>query len=212
VGPLLKKMKHFYYPPVPDEIDLRNRLPRRNLNKITALNVGVGNGSSGLARQLPFLNFKRLDNIDVFEPYLDTAATRFWEAEVVNFIKADVRDFDFSSYDWVLMFDVLEHLPKGDALRVLDEIQCSQLIFIPLEKEFRKNTFEAKSQDHLSFWTEWDFKEREYKTEVLKNFHREGDNVFDALWAVKNEKICLNFQSLFRSAEVRPLRAAALPA
>ena len=176
-----------FYPPVPDEIDLRNRLPRRNLNKLKVLNVGVGLGGSGLGRQLPFLRFKRLDNIDVFQPYLDGAKSRFYDAEKVSFINADIRDFDTSIYDWVLMFDVLEHLPKEDSFRVLDKIKCSQLIFIPLEKEFRENTFNAKSQDHLSFWTEEDFKNRGYATEVLSGFHREGEKVFDALWAVKQK-------------------------
>lgn len=183
---LFKKSKNNeYYPFIPDEIDLRNRLPRKDLDKLKVLNVGVGSCSSGLGRQLPFLNFKQLDNIDVHQPYLDAAQTRVWDAGVINFIKADIRNFDTKIYDWVLMFDVLEHLPKEDSIKVLDKIKCKQLIFIPLEKEFRKNVFGAKSQDHLSLWTEEDFKSRGYKTGVLKNFHKEGDNFFDALWAVK---------------------------
>lgn len=180
-----KTKKLDFYPLVPDEIDLRNRLPRKNLDKLKVLNVGVGSGSSGLARQLPYLKFKQLDHIDVHQPYLDAAQTRVWDAEIVNFINLDIRYFGTASYDWILMFDVLEHLPKEDSLRVLSKIKCKQLIFLPLEKEFRENTFGAKSQDHLSFWTEQDFKERGYKTEVLSGFHREGDKVFDALWAVK---------------------------
>lgn len=186
---LSKLFIHFnidkFYPCVPDQIDLRNRLPRRNLNKLKVLNVGVGVGGSGLGRQLPFLRFKQLDNIDVFQPYLDGAKTRFYDAKKVNFINADIRGFDTSSYDLVLMFDVLEHLKKEESLEILDKISCSQLIFIPLEKEFRENIFGAKSQDHLSFWTEEDFKNRGYSTEVLSGFHREGEKVFDALWAVK---------------------------
>jgi len=174
-----------YYPSVFDEIDLRNRLPRKDLNKLRVLNVGVGLGGSGLGRQLPYLKFKQLDNIDVYQPYLDAAKTRVWEAEKVNFIKADIRHWDTFLYDWVLMFDVLEHLSREDSLKVLNKIKCNQLIFMPLEKEFRQNILGVKSQDHLSFWTEQDFKERGYKTEILKDFHQEGDKVFDALWAVK---------------------------
>ena len=174
-----------YYPIIPDEIDLRNRLPRDSFNNLIVLNVGVGSGHSGLARQLPFLKFKQLDNIDVHQPYLDAGKTRSYITKKVNFIKADLRNFDTSPYNLVMMFDVLEHLPKEDSLKILDEIKSCQLIFIPLEKEFRKNTFGAESQDHLSLWTEEDFKNRGYATEVLKNFHREGDNIFDALWAVK---------------------------
>ena len=174
-----------HYPSVPDEIDLRNRLPRKDLNKFKALNVGMGSGASGLARQLPYFNFKLLDNIDIFQPYLNAGKTRFWDAKKVNFLNADIRDFDTSPYDFVFMFDVLEHLFKAEALAVLEKIKCRQLIFLPLEKEFRENNLGVKSQDHLSFWTEEDFKNMRYKTEVLKDFHHEGGNVFDALWAVK---------------------------
>ncbi len=174
-----------YYPLVPDVIDLRNRLPRRGLEKLIVLNVGVGSGTSGLARQLPFLKFKQLDNIDIHQPYLDAAQTRVWDAKIVNFIRADIRNYNASWYDLVLMFDVLEHLPKSVSLQIMREINGKQLIFIPLEKEFRKNVYGAKSQDHLSIWTEEDFKLLGYKTEVLKNFHQEDNRIFDALWAVK---------------------------
>ena len=174
-----------YYPLVPDEIDLRKRLPRKGLSKLKVLNVGVGSGSSGLARQLPFLAFEWLVHIDVHQPYLDAAQTIRYDAKYVSFLKRDIRDYSTDAFDWVLMFDVLEHLPKEDSLKVLDSIKCRQLIFIPLEEQFRENTFGAQSQDHLSLWTEEDFKERGYKTQVLTGFHREGEKVWDALWAVK---------------------------
>lgn len=174
-----------YYPPVDSSIDLRLRLPFKKIKKITALNVGVGSGYSGLAMQLPFLNFKRLDHIDIHTPYLLHASARSWFSEKVNFIEADIRNFNTSIYDIVLMFDVLEHLPKEDSLKILKSIDCQQVVFIPLENVFRENTFGAKSQDHLSFWTREDFESMGYKTEVLSNFHQEGEEVFDALWALK---------------------------
>ena len=174
-----------YYPVVPDDIDLLSRLPRKDLNKLKVLNVGVGDGWSGLARQLPFFDFGRLDHIDIHQPYLDAAKVKVWDAEIVNFINADIRNFGTSIYDLVLMFDVLEHLPKADALAVLDKIKCKQIVFIPLEREYRENTFGVKSQDHLSFWTEREFRKLGYKTEVLHHFHQEGKMVFGALWATK---------------------------
>ncbi len=181
----LKRNPYFYYPPVPLALDLRARLPRRNIDKLTVLNVSVGSMQSGLMCQLPFFDFLRLDNIDIHLPYLVDASKITWAAKRVNFIEADVRNFNFDNYDYVLMFDVLEHLPKNDSLIVMDSIRCKQVIFIPLEKKFRENTFGAKSQDHLSLWTEDDFKFRGYQTQVLKNFHHEGGETFDALWALK---------------------------
>ena len=173
------------YPCDTPDLDLRLRLPKNNLKKIRVLNVGVGSGLSGLAFQLYFLKFKQLDNIDVHLPYLEVAKKRFWRTKKVNFVNLDIRDKQVFDYDVVLMFDVLEHLPKEDSLKIIDKIKCRQIIFIPLEKHFRKNTFGAESQDHLSIWTENDFKERGYKTEVLPRFHREDDEFFDALWAIK---------------------------
>ena len=183
--PFTTKSKFFYYPAVPFFLDLRNRLPRSGLEKLRVLNVGVGTGISWLATQLSYFPFARLVNIDIHQPYLDSAAVRTWAAKKINFINADIRQFGTEGYDYVLMFDVLEHLPKADALTILDRIKCHQIIFIPLEKEFRANTFGAKSQDHLSYWREYDFVHRGYKTELLPNFHKENNNAFDALWALK---------------------------
>jgi len=174
-----------YYPYVPIEIDLRLKLPRKYLDKLKVLNVGLGTGYSGIARQIPFLDFGYLVNIDVHKPYLDAAMCKAWDAKDVRFIKADIRDFDTSDFDVVMMFDVLEHLPKEDSLKVMDSIKGKQIIFGPLEKVFRENTFGAESQDHLSFWEEKDYIERGYKVDVLKGFHQEGENIFDAIWAVK---------------------------
>jgi hypothetical protein len=173
------------YPNVPIILDLRNRISRKNLNNLKVLNVGAGSGYSGLARQLPHLAFKQLDIIDVHLPYLSSAQTKEWDTETVNFINSSIVGFDTSPYDLVLMFDVLEHLVKEDSLKVMADIKCHQIIFIPLEKEYRTNVYEAESQDHLSMWCEEDFIKLGYSTEVLKDFHKEDDRIFDALWAVK---------------------------
>lgn len=175
-----------FYPFIPQELDLRRFIPRNNLEKVDVLMVGAGSGYSALARQMPYLPFGCLDYVDVHQPYLDEAQNEVYEADRVGWILGDIRTFDTSRYDYVFMFDILEHLPKEDSLAVMDRIKCRQLIFIPLEKEFRPNVYGAKSQDHLSLWTEEDFKSRGYKTEVLKNFHNEGGRIFDALWAIKN--------------------------
>jgi len=183
---LFKKKEYFYYPAVPPEIDLRLRLPKENRSQMRVLNVGIGSGKSGLACQLPFLIFRRLDHVEIHKPYIDEAMKIEWDSFEVNFIHEDIRNIDYWPYDIVLMFDILEHLPKEDSLKLMDKIKCKQVIFIPLEKEFRKNIYGAESQDHLSLWTEDDFKNRGYQTEVLKDFHHEDNKIFDALWAIKN--------------------------
>jgi hypothetical protein len=183
---LLNLNRYEYYPIFHPAIDLRNRLPRTNLNKMTALYVGAGSGDSALGMQLPYIKFQRLDFIDIHEPYLESASCRTYAANKTNFIKADVRDFDFSPYDIILIFDVLEHLPKEDSLKVIDKIKCKLVVFLPLEREFRENVFGAESQDHLSLWTEQDFKNKGFKTDVLEDFHPGPKGRFPALWALRN--------------------------
>jgi len=180
-----KKKDDIIYPAFSPDLDLRLRLPKENLNKMRVLNVGIGNGQSGLARQLPFLIFRKLTHIEIHEPYILGAMEEEWDSKEVTYIKADIRDMENFDYDMVLMFDILEHLPKEDSLKLMNKIKCKQIIFIPLEKEFRANVYGAKSQDHLSLWTEEDFKSRGYQTQVLKDFHKEDNRVFDALWALK---------------------------
>ena len=173
------------YPLVMPEIDLRARLPMNHLKKMRVLNVGAGSGYSGLARQLPFLPFKELDHCDIENIYLDAARAKQWRAKKVIFINQDIRKMAFQNYDLILMFDVLEHLPKEDSLAVLKKIICPHLIFIPLEEEFRANIYEAKSQDHLSLWTKKEFDDLGYRTEELPFFHNEDGRRFSALWAHK---------------------------
>lgn len=174
-----------YYPLVNPELDVRYRLPRKDLSKMSVLNIGVGDGYSALARQLPFVNFGELTMIDVHQPYLDSAKLKTWDAGNVHFVYADARDFPVENYDVVMMFDVLEHLPKEESLAILRKIKGLAIVFIPLETEYRANVYEVKSQEHLSIWTEQDFIDLGFKTERLVNFHHEDDRIFDALWAVK---------------------------
>jgi len=174
------------YPLVPREIDLRLRLPMQNLHEIKVINVGVGDMSSGLARQLPFLKFGQLDFVDIHKPYIDNAKKLEWRSPV-SFIEDSLATFDFSGYDIVMVFDVFEHLEKEESTRIINEIKklgTKLIVFGPLEEEFRKNTHEAESQDHLSLWTENDFKDLGFTTELLKNFHVVDGNAFDAIWAI----------------------------
>jgi len=164
------------YPVVPECIDLRKRIVP---NGKRALNVGVGRGDSWLAQQLPHLPFASLDNLDIHKPYLDKAAEMPWAAEKVAFIHDDITRFSVDGqYDLVLMFDVLEHLPKDKALDVLCT-DTPKMLFVPLEGEFRTNTTGIKSEDHQSAWTADEFRDLGFNVEVIKGFHR---GAVDAAW------------------------------
>jgi hypothetical protein len=170
------------YPNVPEVIDLRKRILPKGM---TVLNVGVGPGDSWIASQLPHLEFKLLDNIDIHKPYIDKARELPWAAEEVRFKVADVTKMngELAGYDTVFMFDVIEHLPKEDGIKILNE-SFNKLLFVPLEDTPRENPTEVPSQDHVSQWTEKEFRDLGYKTELIKGFmHRTDGTVSDALWA-----------------------------
>ena len=170
------------YPWIPEFIDLRLKLKTSNLYRMKVLNIGIGAMDSGLARQLPHLRFKDLEMVDVHKPYIQNAMKMNWLANHIGFELKDARaEYNWSDYDLVMVFDVFEHLEKEESIKIIKEIMwhTNLLIFGPLEKEFRPNDFEVKSQDHLSLWTEQDFKDLGMKTELLPDFH----GGWDATWA-----------------------------
>jgi hypothetical protein len=166
------------YPNVHNSIDLRNILMHYRRQHV--LNVGIGSGLSGLGSQLPFFRFKHLENIDIHEPYIETAKSLIWDAEKVTFRNIDVRNVNIDEYDSVLMFDVIEHLPKEDAIEILKKIK-NGVLFVPIETVFRPNDTDVASQEHLSAWTESDFVDLGFRTKLLPDFHR----THSALWAMK---------------------------
>ena len=172
----------------PREIDLELRIRdldwNVNLEDLKVLNVGMGNGNGGLAKQLPNIEFGQLDHLDIEPAYFEKAKLLDWKTKNVNYILGDIRDcINFDYYDIILLLDIVEHLPKEDGIKLVESVK-NAIIFIPLEKEFRPNASEFKSEDHLALWTEDDLKSRGYKTEILPNFH--GD--FSAMWAIKSKK------------------------
>lgn len=168
-----------------NDIGLKLRLPAVTQN-LSVLNVGVGSQQSGLAMQLKKFKFAKLTMMDVWKPYLDAVVQADYQSPV-EIIQEDIRNItDFTPYDYVLIFDVLEHLPKEEAIEVVKRIPCKLLIFGPLEPSLmnhRHGTDDIEPQSHLSLWTEQDFKDLGLKTHVLKNFHTEEGVSYDAIWA-----------------------------
>lgn len=169
------------YPQVPSSIDLRRKFAGLDIENLRVLNVGIGSMQSGIARQLFYWKFKRLDNIDPHTPCVEEAKLKKWDSLEVNCYSKVLQEItNFGDYDLILLFDVLEHLEKHESIKALDQIDAvgiKLLIFSPLEVEFKPDI-----HDHLSLWTEEDFKARGYQVEVLSGFHGNMDAVWVQNW------------------------------
>jgi len=168
-------------------IDLRLKLPLKDIHKMKVLNIGIGDMDSAIAKQLVNIKFGHLKMVDVHQPYIDHAMTLNWMANEVEFeLKDGKADYNWKDYDLVIIFDVLEHIEKEESIRIVNEINdagVKLLVFGPLEDQPRANKFGVLSQDHISFWNEQDFKDLGLNTTLLKNFHNEDGESWDAVWA-----------------------------
>jgi glycosyltransferase involved in cell wall biosynthesis/2-polyprenyl-3-methyl-5-hydroxy-6-metoxy-1,4-benzoquinol methylase len=177
------------YPYSGTSIDLRKRLLNMGLFPVglKVLNVGIGEGTSGIASQLYKHHFRKLTHIEPHLPYIENDKKKLYMTKNVGYVNKPLQKIDdFSGHDVIFAFDILEHLVKEESVAAIERMKKSGariLIFIPLEEEYRENDFGVKEQDHLSFWTEDDFIKLGFKTEVLEKFHRDDKNVWNALWA-----------------------------
>ena len=62
------------------------------------------------------------------------------------------------------------------------------MVFGPLEKTLQNHREGVEegvpSQEHLSLWQASDFEQLGFTVEVVKDFHREKGDVWDACWAL----------------------------
>lgn len=113
------------------------------------LDVGPGAGTYG-----EMLNSERIiDAVEIFEPYIEMFNLRNKYTKVFN---GNILSFDLSPYDYIIMGDVLEHIPKYEAIslikRINDEgIHC--LVAVPYlyeQGEYMNNIHEVHHQADLT--------------------------------------------------------------
>lgn len=92
------------------------------------LDVGPGQGTySILLRDLGY----QMDAVEVWAPYVEQFNLR---AKYDNVYTVDIRDFDLQAYDFIILGDVLEHLPVEDAeelLTTIDVLGIGCMVAIP---------------------------------------------------------------------------------
>lgn len=186
-------------------IDLLPRLTPFIPEESTVLDLGSGQMNSGISSQLPMIPFKRYVGVDIWDDYLEKTKKMALAAKESVFFKEDLLHYaEYNAdkkFDFVFLFDVVEHFKKKDAKNLLHNVekiaQKRILIFIPIGE----HTLEANDgiiavehnpyQKHQSEWSVKEWQEMGYDVELLKGFHHGG--ILDAAWIMKDkgfEQIC----------------------
>lgn len=117
---------------------------------IKILDVGCGSGTYAtlLREHFPFM-----DGIEIFPEYVSSFDLLMKYRRV--FI-GDIREFDISMYDLIIMGDVLEHLSQEDAIALIDRVNnhgINLLVAVPYmyeQGEMYGNSHEAHLQPDLT--------------------------------------------------------------
>lgn len=177
-------------------LDLLGRVGDLPLLSSTVLNLGAGICGSPISEQLHFFPCRRLINVEKFGPYMEKLKTMSFAAPEVEFHQMDIREYIDSSamqeVDISLLIDVLEHLPREDALHVLDVLMKKTrkriLIWLPLGEcpiePFHDNPYQL----HLSTWYEDDPVFAGHSVEKFEKYHEHLDPPADAGWVIINPR------------------------
>ena len=115
------------------------------------LDVGAGQGTySDLLRNLGY----RMDAVEIWAPYVDQFNLR---AKYDNVYVGDILTFDVRPYDFIILGDVLEHIPTDEATNLLTEFDLMEKRFLvavpymmPQDGEEYGNEYETHHQEDLT--------------------------------------------------------------
>jgi len=132
--------------------EVKNYILGRYDKNIKILDVGAGSGT--YSNMLKPLGYENLDAVEVFEDYVENYGLR---NIYNNVFIGDVTklEIDFSSYDLIILGDVLEHISLNDAQDLLNRIgETNTIIGVPFNSpqgESFNNPNEIHLQDDLTF-------------------------------------------------------------
>jgi predicted TPR repeat methyltransferase len=133
-------------------------------NAKTLLDVGCG---QGLPMKLINMHHD-LDStgVEVYEPYLNECKSK----KIHNhYVLSDVRKMKFKpkSFDIVMASQVIEHLYKNDAIKLIENLEriatMQVIVSTPIGKTHYETDDGNKYQHHKSYFFPEDFKKRGYK-------------------------------------------------
>ena len=92
----------------------------------TILDVGCGQGDYA---DLLSEHFGKFDAVEIWEPYIEQFNLKERYNNVYN---VNILDFDFDYYDIIIMGDILEHLSREDAVKLIEKLKdkCKELLIV----------------------------------------------------------------------------------
>ena len=145
----------------------------------TVLDLGCG-----IQQAINNIKAKSVLGVDIWDVYLNEIKDNI---QTVRISMSELDRFMDKSYDLVICLDVVEHLEKELALKVLDECKriCRRMVIIYTPSEFKDNMGAVENawdlgynehQKHLCLLDMTDFKSRGYSTSMVT------DNGILATW------------------------------
>jgi len=137
------------------------------------IDVGCGRGIIGALVRI-YRDPKRLVGIDIFKPYLDFCRKmNFYDELYERNLMETPLPFDGKEFDVATCIEVIEHIPKENGLRLLEELEriakivivSAPNIYFP-QKAYDNNIF----QRHVSEWCVKDFRKRGYNVLGVGDF------------------------------------------
>lgn len=171
-------------------ISLERHLIDLDVLDLTVVNLGAGSNRSAFTPQIASLPFKKLYQVEIYEPYLISLTQVSYACSDVEFHVADITGFVEHAFpccvDVVILTDVLEHLSKPKALAMLEalrqRVKQRIIIWIPMGKCLQKEYDDNAAQEHVSEWTPDDFGDA--LIEYYPAFHKHIEPNADAAWVI----------------------------
>lgn len=196
-----------------DHYKIYPRLPDVDFTELTCIDFGCGDYRSDVAKQVLLIPFKELTSIEGYDVDYESMISKTFAAKKHIPIKAFIPDLLPKSivgewegkkskltvsheilnkkYDVTLAFDVIEHLERKEAIKLMEWVKSNckyALFYVPEEPEGFHRVWEDGNalQAHISHWTDKDFTDLGFKVERDVNAHSDyvdGKEIkFDALW------------------------------
>lgn len=132
----------------------------------TVMDIGFGRGKYGFLLREYFhpsvegewKPIDKIDGLDVFPEYITEVQRLIYDEIFV----ANALDFDFAQYDLYLIIDALEHWPKEEAYKLLDNLtkKGNVLVSTPTNIGCQGAAHGNEWERHVTQWLPKDFQDR----------------------------------------------------